>query len=79
MSEAKESIVPGMTYGDVRKKLNLLYRLKERAQPNMAFYDGMTFGEFSLRYVIAKHTSRGAEFAQGRSQRRVRKGEIVPK
>lgn len=55
-----DSILEGQTFGQVRRKLNLLYRMGATARPDMVFTDGQSFGEFSLRYLQAKHSQRVA-------------------
>ena len=54
-TKPKPSIVDGLTYGDTRKYLNRIYMMGPAAQANMVLPNGQTFGDFCLKYMLARH------------------------
>lgn len=47
-----KSIVPGMTVGEVRILLNQLWRTRWVVKPEYMLTNGMTVGEFCLKYAL---------------------------
>lgn len=52
-ASSQKSIVEGMTYGEVRISLNQIWRTRWVVKPQYMLQNGMTVGEFSMKYVIA--------------------------
>lgn len=48
-----DSIVEGMTYGEVRISLNQMWRTRWVVKPEYMLQSGVTVGEFSMKYVLA--------------------------
>lgn len=51
----RDSIVSGLTYGECRTYLNRIYRMGDKANANMVLSNGQTFGDFCMKYMIARH------------------------
>ena len=51
--KSMDSIVPGMSVGEVRICLNQIWRTRSVIKPMYVLKNGMTVGDFSLQYVLA--------------------------
>lgn len=62
------SIVEGMSYGQVRVGLNQIWRTRWQVKPKYMLQNGMTVGEFTLKYVLALLSQRKRKAARPRRQ-----------